>query len=48
MRAESGLGLNCHCWTTSLGPPSPSLGLASVTAERVCVAWGLQPAEAQG
>ena len=48
MRAESGLGLNCLCWTTSLGPPSPSLGLASVTAERVCVAWGLQPAEALG
>lgn len=47
MRADLGPGLNCLCWTTSQGPPSPSLGLASVTAERVCVAWGLRPAEVQ-
>lgn len=47
MRADSGPGLNCLCWTTSQRPPSLSLGLDSVTAERICVAWGLWPAEAQ-
>lgn len=56
MRADSGPGLNCLCRTTSQGSLSPSLyrqgqrpslGLGSITAQRVCVAWGLRPAETQ-